>query len=300
MNRATIFNIQRFSLQDGPGIRTTVFLKGCPLHCSWCHNPESMDPRPEPMLKVEHCLSCELCTPVCKEGLTGNLAQVGHPDERCTRCGQCVAVCPTEARQMSGRLYPVPELIEEVRRDEVYHHQSRGGVTFSGGEPLTVGNAPFVLQSLAELSRHGIHTAVDTCGQVSSDLLLHAASLADLILYDLKIMDSKKHQESTGTGNERIHENLHLLMEKDTPVWVRVPLIPGHTNDEENLDAMADFLMGLPRRPRVSLLPFHATGGDKYGRLGLDNKMNNIPSMTAPQLRLCQDYMRARGLEVEE
>ncbi len=299
MSTATIFNIQRFSLNDGPGIRTTVFLKGCPLSCAWCHNPESMDPKPELMLKAEHCVACELCVPVCDHALTGKLMDAGHPDDRCTRCGECVEVCPAEARQMSGEEWSVQGLLAELGRDQVYHAESSGGVTFSGGEPLTAGNAPFVLSCLETLSQQGIHTAIDTCGHVSSDILLEAARLADLVLYDIKVMDLAGHIRSTGRNNRLILENLERLLEAGHKVWVRVPLIPGFTDDAQNLDALADYLLTLPRTPRVFLLPYHATGGDKYSRLGRTYEMQNTPSMTPEELTVHVNRMRARGLEVE-
>jgi pyruvate formate lyase activating enzyme len=267
VNTATVFNIQRFSLHDGPGIRTTVFLKGCPLACPWCHNPESRDPRPQLALHPERCLGCGICVPVCRQGTAGPL---GTPGEgTCTACGACAEACPAEARDLLGRPWTVDALLAEVLRDRDFYGPSGGGVTFSGGEPLTDGNAAFVLACLAALRRHGVPTAVDTCGHVDTDVLLEAAALTDLVLYDLKLMDDADHRRHCGVGNGLIRDNLARLVATDVEVRVRVPLIPGLTDTPGNLAAIAGFVAGLPRRPEVHLLPYHGAGAGKYERLGM-------------------------------
>ena len=302
MKTATIFNIQRFSLHDGPGIRTTVFVKGCPLRCAWCHNPESVDPRPEPMLNAGRCIGCGACLPVCEPGLTARLDRQGavpFPGEACLRCGKCAVVCPTEARQMSGEKWEVSELLDELRRDSVYHDESAGGVTFSGGEPLASSNAAFVLACLRELKEQGVHTAVDTCGSVKTETLLAAAETSDLVLFDLKIMDPVRHKQATGQGNALILHNLTELLTAGHEVWIRVPLIPGQTSDRKNLLAAAEFLGNQEHIPPVYLLPYHGTGADKYRRLGRTNPLPDVQELASAEIESCAEIFRAQGLNVQ-
>jgi pyruvate formate lyase activating enzyme len=297
MNSAVVFNIQRFSLHDGPGIRTTVFLKGCPLSCPWCHNPESRDGRPQLSIKADRCLGCELCAPACPENLAGPLdplTGVNRPDSSCIRCGSCAVACPAGARDLLGDTMDVARVISEIEKDRNYHEESGGGVTFSGGEPVANGNAPFLLECLKECGRKGIHRTVDTCGHVTTATLLEVAENADLILYDLKVMNDDRHRLTTGVGNERILANLALLAEKGHEVWIRVPLIPGLTDDKANLKAIATFAKGLAKPCPVHLLPFHAIGGDKYGRLGMEYRLTGLapaePATIAQQANLVRDH----------
>lgn len=302
MKTATIFNIQRFSLHDGPGIRTTVFVKGCPLHCTWCHNPESMAAGPEPLVTAHHCIGCAACLPVCPEELTGRLDLAGgptHPGAECLRCGACVDACPTGARDLVGLDWSCTELLAELQRDAFYHVASTGGVTFSGGEPLSPANAPFVLTCLEALAGRGTHTAVDTCGHVPTEPLLAAARWADLILYDLKLMDPDRHAAATGQDNTLILHNLATLLDQDCQVWLRVPLIPGQNTDPANLLAMAEFLRQQRRTPPVYLLPYHATGRDKYPRLGRSSALPETPALAETEAEACADVLQDRGLCVQ-
>jgi pyruvate formate lyase activating enzyme len=298
---ATIFNIQRFSLHDGPGIRTTVFVKGCPLRCAWCHNPESMDPRREPMLAEYRCVGCDLCEPVCPEGLTGRLdleRGAHHPGMSCLRCGKCAEACPSGAREWLGEDWAADALVKELRRDAIYHGNSGGGITFSGGEPLTPGNAPFVLECLEALASERTHTAVDTCGHVPTGMLLDAAGLADLILYDVKLLDAGRHVNATGQDNALILSNLAALLETDCLVWLRLPLIAGQTDDEENLNAIAQFLKEQDSIPPVYLLPYHGAGQNKYTRLGLANALPDTPTLNGGELEARAQLLRRQGLQV--
>jgi pyruvate formate lyase activating enzyme len=301
MTSAVVFNVQRFSLHDGPGIRTTVFLKGCPLRCTWCHNPESLDPRPEPLLKAERCLGCERCAPACSRELAGPLdplTAANRPDARCVRCGDCAEACPTGARELVGRTLTAAELVAEVLRDAPYHAETGGGVTFSGGEPLAPANAPFVTACLADLRRRGVHTALDTCGHVPTDTLLDAATLADLVLWDLKLVDDAAHRRHTGVGVGLIHANLRALAARGIPVRVRVPLVPGITDGEDNLAAIGRFVAGLPGRVPVDLLPYHATARDKYARLGRDYPLAGIPAHGVEEMGRKAAVLSGFGLDV--
>jgi len=223
---------------------------------------------------------------------------VVHPGEACARCGACAEVCPTGARELLGQAWSVQALLAELQRDAVYHATSDGGVTFSGGEPLTPGSAPFVLACLAVLKDKGVHTAVDTCGHVPTEHLLAAANLADLVLYDLKLMDRNRHQAATGRDNDQILQNLRRLLDGGHTPWVRVPLIPGQTDDAANLAAMAEFLGSFPSPPPVNLLPYHALGRDKYTRLGRTCTLPETPSLTEAQIDARAAIFRDRGLTV--
>ena len=261
-----VFNIQRCSVHDGPGIRTTVFLKGCPLSCSWCHNPEGIDEAPVLMINADRCLSCGACSEACPVE-KGGAVPAGQLWDRaaCTRCGSCVEACPADARELAGREYGVDELVDELERDGVFFDTSGGGVTFSGGEPLA--QAGFLSECLRECRRRGLHTTVDTCGLAPRDTLLEVAQRADLLLYDLKHMDPIRHRSETGVDNRLILDNLRALSESDVEVWIRFPMIPGFNDDAANIEATGAFLEGLPRRHRVFVLPYHGIADGKRSRL---------------------------------
>ena len=261
-----IFNLQRCSVHDGPGIRTTAFLKGCPLSCSWCHNPEGIDEAPVLMINADRCVSCGGCSEVCPVE-SGGAVPAGQSWDRsaCTRCGSCAEACPADARELAGRDWSVDELVDELERDRLFFDISGGGVTFSGGEPLA--QAGFLNDCLRECRQRGLHTTVDTCGLAPRDTLLAVAQRADLLLYDLKHMDPVRHRSETGAGNRLILDNLRALSESDADVWVRLPLIPGFNDDEANIEATGAFLEGLPRRHRVFVLPYHAIATGKRLRL---------------------------------
>ncbi len=261
-----VFNIQRCSVHDGPGIRTTVFLKGCPLSCSWCHNPEGIDEAPVLMISADRCLTCGACSEVCPVE-KGGAVPAGQFWDRtaCTGCGSCVDACPADARELAGRDWSVDELVDELERDRVFFDTSGGGVTFSGGEPLA--QAGFLHDCLRECRRRGLHTTVDTCGLAPREILLDVARRADLLLYDLKHMDPVRHRSETGADNRLILDNLHALSENDVEVWIRLPVIPGFNDDAENIETTGAFLEGLPCRHRVFVLPYHGIASGKRSRL---------------------------------
>ncbi len=240
----TVFNIQRFSTHDGPGIRTTVFLKGCPLACPWCHNPESRAPELEIAFNEGRCIHCGACVRSCKAGAVENRLL-------CVLCGECVDACPTGAREIVGRVYTVDELLAEVERDRDFYQDSGGGVTFSGGEPLM--QPTFLASALAACKARELHTTVDTTGFAPNATLRDVARHTDLFLYDLKLMDTERHRAYTGASNELILDNLRTLAELGSEVVIRIPLIPGITDTEENLTAIGDFVHSLGLG-RVSLV----------------------------------------------
>jgi pyruvate formate lyase activating enzyme len=274
-----IFNIQRCSVHDGPGIRTTVFLKGCPLSCSWCHNPEGIDEAPVLMISAGRCLSCGGCSDVCPVE-DGGAAPAGELWDRsaCTTCGLCVEACPTDARELAGREWLVDELADELEKDRVFFDMSGGGVTFSGGEPLA--QSEFLIDCLRECRRRGLHTTIDTCGLAPRHTLLEVAERTDLVLYDLKHMDPLRHRDETGVDNRLILENLRTLSESDVELWIRVPLIPGFNDGEANIKATGAFLEGLARSHPVFILPYHGFAAGKRSRL---EDMVDQPELRSPE-----------------
>jgi pyruvate formate lyase activating enzyme len=259
MARGRIFDIQRFSIHDGPGIRTTVFLKGCPLTCAWCHNPEGQRAEPEIVVLEGLCLRCGACLAACPRG-------EGDPDQACLFCGLCVEACPGGARRIYGRELAAEELLDEILRDRVFYEESGGGVTFSGGEPLH--QAEFLLELLASCRERGLHTALDTCGYVEQTRLLAAGGLADLVLYDLKLMDEAAHLRLTGVSNGLILSNLRALAAIHRNIWIRLPIIPGINDEPGFLRSVAGLIGPLPGVRQVHLLPYHKTGAGKFDRLG--------------------------------
>jgi pyruvate formate lyase activating enzyme len=283
----------RFSLHDGPGIRTTIFFKGCPLACWWCHNPESQSFLPEVLYSPDRCTLCGDCVAVCPEGaLAIQDGRVQVVEALCEHCGSCTEACRTEARQLAGRRIGLKEAIREVERDLIFFEESGGGVTLSGGEPLS--QPRFAEALLDELGRRGIHTVLDTCGFAQRETFLRIARKASLIYFDLKLLDPVKHQIYTGASNELILENLKALVEVGHPVRVRLPLIPGVNDGDEDIEEMAKYLHGLGVH-RIDLLPYHKIGVDKYRRLGLEYRLTGLAPHTDAQLERISDKFRQNG-----
>ena len=297
MTTGRIFDIKRFALHDGPGIRTTVFLKGCPLSCGWCHNPEGISRERELMLRPGRCVRCYACLAACPAGaLTkGPAGDIAVDRSKCDRCGLCVETCLSEALEIVGRDISVPELLAEVEKDRVFYEQSGGGVTFSGGEPLL--QPEFLAEALSALRARGLRTAVDTSGFAPSAVLERIASLTDLVLYDLKVLDGTKHLETTGVENTLILENLRRLASGPASVWIRIPFIPGVNNDQGAVERTVDFLASLNSIKRVHLLPYHRGGDAKGGRVGREALCRTFAPPDPARLAAAIAALAGRGFD---
>lgn len=264
--RGWYFDLHRFSVHDGPGIRTTVFLKGCPLSCQWCHNPESQKPSTEKIVHQARCLRCGACVEICpQEGITLTEEGVQTDFNLCTCCGACADVCMAGASEMIGKEVSVGELVNLIKRDEIFYDESGGGVTFSGGEPLIQIN--FLEGALAMTHTAGIHTALDTSGYAPWESFLRILPFTDLFLYDLKIVDEQSHITHTGVSNRLILENLYQLNQHNKEIWLRIPLISGINDGWDQINALLKIALMIKNLKRVSLLPYHEVALHKYAGL---------------------------------
>lgn len=295
---AFLFDIKRYSINDGPGVRITIFFKGCPLSCRWCHNPEGISPRTEKLYNKNRCIGCGSCVAACPEEALILTATRGVVTDfsRCTLCGKCAEVCPTKAMEMSGRNVSRDEVMQTIRKETDIMDQSGGGVTFSGGEPLIY---PEELKSLLICcGAEGIHRTVDTSGHVPQSALEEVMPHTDLFLYDLKMMKSNRHRRWTGVGNERIISNLKVIASVDKEYHIRIPLIDGVNCDEENIEATLLFLSGLQRRPsRVGLLPYHNIAAGKFEKLGRDYDMRGMSEPSKDKVAEITRLFRESGFE---
>jgi len=290
-----IFSIQRFSTEDGPGLRTTVFCKGCPLRCPWCHNPEGLSPRPHAVWTHLRCTGCRECLGLCPNGA---LSDDGHgivvDPGRCRACGACVAHCPGGALEILGRTVTAADLARELLDDAPFFRHSGGGVTVSGGEPLL---QPAFVSALAErLHQSGVEVALDTSGYAPLSVFQRVAERCDLVLLDLKIMDAGRHREVCGVDPRPIWENARWLGSTGQRVWVRVPLIPGYTDDEANLDAIGDFIeQALPRVERIDLLAYNPLCEADWRRLRLPYPLAGHPRLKAERGEALRARLAERG-----
>jgi len=291
-----LFDIQRYALHDGPGIRTTVFFKGCPLSCWWCHNPEGQDPKPNLMFFENRCLACGECVRICPHGAVQRVNGSIRTTSACRVCGTCANACPAEARKVAGRRMTVSEVTREIERDLIFWDESGGGVTFSGGEPLA---QPRFLDSLLDVCREKrINTVVETCGLAKEDVLLGLSEKVGLFLYDLKTLDPLRHKKYTGVANDSILANLEALAQRKKPVVVRYPIIPEINDDAENVRQMIALLSRL-QLWRIHLLPYHQTGTEKYKRLGLGFRLEEVKAPPAKLVtKIAGEFERA-GFKVK-
>ena len=287
MGSGTIFNIQRYSTQDGPGIRTTVFLKGCPLKCAWCHNPEGISSACERTLHKEHCIHCGACEKACPVAST--------PTDDCRSCDQCANTCPTGARNIFGKQATTKEVMAEILKDRIFYDQSGGGVTFSGGEPMA--QPQFLDELLSECKKAGISAALDTCGYADKDDLINLASHADLVLYDLKGHDDAQHIANTGVAATPILNNLEELSQTHRYIWIRLPIVPGRTDFISEMELLASRFCKLKSIKRVVLLPYHPMGEAKLKKLGAQPRMEGATSSSPQALNVISGIWRRHGFD---
>ncbi len=298
ITKGIVTNIQRCSTEDGPGIRTTVFLKGCSLSCLWCHNIETINPEKQIVWHAVKCIADQACIKACPEDaleLTPDGMQIDR--QKCILCGTCEDVCPTGAIEIMGTEWEVNALAEELQRDRVFFQTSNGGVTISGGEPLA--QAAFTEELARLLSGDGVHVALDTTGYAREHIWRNIIRYVDLILFDLKLMDENKHRAYTGVGLKTIHRNAKILGEYDIPVWVRTPIIPGHTDDEDNIRSIAQFIKkNMPTVERYDLLAFNNMCIDKYGLFGLKYPLRAYDLIEKDKMEHLADIARDESIEI--
>jgi pyruvate formate lyase activating enzyme len=293
----TIFDISRYAIHDGPGIRTTVFFKGCPLSCWWCHNPESISPELHVSLRPNRCVRCGNCIAICpNHAIAFSEGATTTDPTLCELCLKCAQVCCADAREVVGRSVTPEEIMVEIKKDVAFYDESGGGVTFSGGEPLM--QPAFLLELLEACGQLDIHRAVDTSGHASRELLLKVAGQTDLFLYDLKHMDPEIHRKYTGVSNEVILENLTHLSAAGAIICVRLPLIPGVNDDWSNVENTGAFVAKLNHVTRIDVLPYHDAMRSKYKRFGWGYRLGELPPPDPRHLQAIAGLLRSFGLRV--
>lgn len=293
-----IFDIKRYAIHDGPGIRTTVFFKGCPLTCPWCHNPEGIDRDPRVVYRQHACIGCRECIDACPEkALAPGPDGIRTDETGCRQCGACVKACPAGAREMAGARETVASLMEIIRKDVPFFDTSGGGVTFSGGEPLA--QAEFLIEMLTACGKEEIHRALDTTGYTDPRTLERVARRTDLFLFDLKFMDAEKHRLFTGVSNEQILQNLESLARSGSRIIIRLPLIPGINDDKDNINRTAALLAHLPQIKTVHILPYHDFQKCKYEKFSMNYEARDVKPPSPDRVQAIQHQLAGTGIAVE-
>ncbi len=293
-----IFNIQRYSIDDGPGVRTTVFFKGCPLSCLWCSNPESQNPRPVVTYRYTSCIRCGTCVKTCPLGIITLEEDGVHIDrEACDMCGKCVEECVQEALRISGEKMTVDEVFNIVKRDSDFYKVSGGGVTASGGEILM--QADFITELFKRCREEDIHTCADTTGFGKKEAMEKVLTYSDLVFFDLKHMDPIEHEKLCGQSNDLILNNLALVVEKEVPMVIRVPLIPGFNNSDENIEAIAKTVAGFTKEVPVNILPYHGYGANKYRMIDKTYQLEDVETPAEEELDRARQIIESYGLKCE-
>ena len=299
MIKGTIFDIKRYAIHDGPGIRTTVFLKGCPLRCQWCQNPEGLESKPEIMVRFTRCeKECDACVSACPQGaILKKGLQVVIDKEKCDLCGKCEDVCVYDALKIVGREVTVQEVMNEIEKDRVFFDESDGGITFSGGEPLM--QLDFLESLLKEIKKKNIHVTVDTSGYVTFKDLDRISDRVDLFLYDLKIVDDKKHKKYTGVSNKLILENLQKLSKRGKRVIVRIPLLSGINDDNHSIQMFVKYLHTLRNVKEISLLFYHSGGCEKYKGLRKEGLLKTFRPPSNEKIKKIKKILVDSGFSVK-
>jgi len=294
-----VFDIQRGSYHDGPGIRTVVFLKGCPLCCKWCQNPESQANIRELMYYEEKCILCQKCVFVCPQDCYSvQESHLIYDRSRCIDCGECAKGCNTEALKISGEEWCEETLAEHLLGDKEFFDISGGGVTLSGGEPLLQYKSCSTLLKL--LKQNNIHTAIETCGYASDKAIGEVLPYLDCVLYDVKIANPKKHQGYCGQNNELIFKNLQRISDTDISLHVRIPVIPAINDDDESINDLGEILKSVKGISTVTLIPYHSLGKNKYRALGREYECEDIHPLPAQRIRTLAEILHGMGLPMEQ
>lgn len=297
MDKALVTNIQKFSLHDGDGIRTTIFFKGCGLHCMWCHNPESQNYNPQLMRYEERCMKCGSCVKACpNEALSiGENGDILFDRDKCKACGRCIDFCAYDALEIAGKYYTTDELVEEARKDIILYEESGGGVTLSGGEVMSQ-SADFLLDLIKKLNRLGIKVDIDTCGFAPWSSYEKISDHVDTFLYDIKMINKEKHLEFIGEGLDVILDNLIKLNNLDTNINIRIPIIGKINDDLSEMQKVSDWLVkNKIRVKQINLLPYHSAGSSKYERLGLDYQDERMSVPTEKRMEEIKDLFNKNG-----